>query len=245
MTRIIIFFLLFGTISVASAYNVTFRDANTAVIEVGDPEGMTRADGYYQIFGTGNINTFAPNGYDLSIMIYLSDATWSNWLDCYMDTQSSPNAESAIKAISATVNSTKGQSKIVIARQMDGSCQITLETATGNIHSFPYDGFSVDIYMSNFRVNMPVTFSAPEVGYYRYDDGTRQLDLFANELLGFHIHIRNDTGAVFQCQLSVGNPLLSFAAAVFKTGGSPVAEYNIYSGADSNDCENLGFRIGV
>lgn len=240
--KIIMLIMLLGSASMACAYEVNFIDSNTAVIEVGDPAGQTRAGGYFQIFGNAYENEFSNTGYDLSIMVYLSDASWSNWLDCYMDNQTDPTAESTILAFATTINNTKADSKITLSRQMDGSCHVALETVPGNQHAFPYDGFYVDPYMSNFRVNLPIEFSAPPLGYYVYTNGVQRVSLFANAVSGFHLGVQAN-GQTFQCQINLGNPMLHFALSTFANGGSPVAEYSV--NANGSTCQGIMFRIGV
>lgn len=240
--------LFFCVIPMASAYNVSFRDANTAVIEVGDPDPANpRQEGYFQIFGSAYLDSYSPGGADFYFQVYLSDASNSNWLDCYIDSYSDPNAEDVIQSLASIVNSTKGDSKLVISSNGgNGSCIVALEEAAGNVHTFPYPGYYADANMANFRVNMPVEFSVPDFGYFRYSDGSNRVAIFAPLTRSFQVSVTAADSSYFQCNLSTDSPLHNFAVATFGAGGSPVAEYNVsIDNPDTGSCGSIGFRIGV
>jgi hypothetical protein len=245
---LILALLLFGVVPLASAYNVSFRDANTAVIEVGDPSPANpRQDGYFQIFGYAYLDTYAPGGAAFNFNVYLSDATYSNWLNCYIDSYNNPNAEAEILSLSSAVNSARGDSKIVITSDGNfGSCVVALEEAAGNVHTFPYPGFYADANMANFRVNMPVEFAIPDIGYFRYSDGLNSVVIFAPETRSFQVNVTTAEGGEFKCNLASDSRLRGFAVATFGAGGSPVAEYNAdVDYPSTGNCRSIGFRIGL
>jgi hypothetical protein len=240
--------LLLGVVPVASAYSVSFRDANIAVVEVGDPDlANPRQEGYFQFFGYAYLDSYAPGGAAFNINVYLSDASYSNWLNCYIDTYSNPNAEAEILALASAVNGAKGDSKIVISSDSnDGSCAVVLEEAAGNIHIFPYPGFYADAYMTNFRVNLPLESSIPNVGYFQYSDGSNSVEIFAPQTRSFQVGVSTAEGGNFQCTLPSDSPLHGFAVATFGAGGSPVAEYNAdVDDPNTGQCRSIGFRIGI
>ena len=240
--------MLFGIVPLASAYSVSFRDGNTAVIEVGDPDPANPwQEGYFQIFGYAYLDTYAPAGAAFNFNVYLSDANYSNWLNCYIDSYSNPDAEAEIIALASAVNGAKGNSKIVISSDGNfGSCVVALEEAQGNVHAFPYPGFYSDANMANFRVNLPVEFAIPNIGYFGYSDGSNSVVIFAPETRSFQVSVNTIEGGNFQCNLPSDSPLHSFAVATFGTGGSPVAEYNMdVDYPSTGNCRSIGFRIGV
>ncbi|WP_455212284.1 hypothetical protein [Kaarinaea lacus] len=245
---LLIALLLFGVAPLASAYSVSFRDANTAVIDVGDPDPANpRQEGYFQIFGSAYLDSYSPTGAAFDFIVYLSDAAYSNWLNCFIDSYSNPNAEAEILALASAVNSANGDSKIVISSDGNyGSCVVALEDAVGNVHDFPYPGFYADVNMTNFRVNMPVEVAIPNIGYYRYSDGFNSVEIFAPETRSFQVNVTTADGGNFLCNLASDSPLRGFAVATFGAGGSSVAEYTVdVDYPSTGTCRSIGFRIGV
>jgi hypothetical protein len=246
--RLLLALALFSITSLVSASSVTFRDANTAVIEVGDPDPANpRQDGYFQIYGSAYLDAYSPSGVDLMFMVYLSDASNTNWLNCSIDTYSDPNAGTVINSLASIISGAKGDSKIVITSDGSGtSCAVSLEVATGNVHVFPYPGFYADASMANFRVDMPVEFSDPDVGYFRYTDGSNSTDLFTPQTSAFHVSVTTADPGYFQCSVSADSSLHDFAVATFGTGGSPVADYSIMADSyNPTSCGSMEFRIGI
>lgn len=240
--------ILFSIAPLVSASSVTFRDANTAVIEVGDPDPATpRQDGYFQIDGSAYLDSYSPSGVDLMLMVYLSDATNTNFLNCTIDTYSDPNAGAVINSLASIINQAKGDSKIVIASDGSGtSCTVSLETAAGNVHVFPYPGFYADVSMANFRVDMPLEFSDSSVGYYRYYDGTDRTVLYTPQTGAFDVSVTTPDPGYFQCSVSADSPMHDFAVATFGTGGSAVADYSIMADSyNPTNCGSMEFRIGI